>query len=265
MKFDSGEWLQGNCLELMKQLPNQSVDMILCDLPYGITACSWDSVIPFEPLWEQYNRLIKGFGAIVLFGAEPFSTTLRASNLSMFKYDWIWCKSRILGFLNAKNKPMNQHEIVSVFSKGSYANRSERLMPYYPQGLKSYGKMQPGRKKSEADLKGHRFGSDSQKEEYIQENTNYPTSLLKFSNEGKVWHPTQKPVALFEYLIKTYTLENQIVLDNTAGSGTTAIAAINTNRKWICMEQDQDYSDKAIERIRKHVKQKSISLENYFE
>ncbi len=244
----------GDCLELMKNIPDSSVDMILCDLPYGTTACSWDSVIPFELLWKEYWRIVKPNAAIVLFGAEPFSSALRMSSIKNFKYDWIWCKSRALGFTNAKNKPLNKHEVVSVFSKGTNANRALNNTPYFPQNLKYSGKTVKGKKGSTADLKqgSPKFGRPGQLETYIQEFTNYPTSLLEFSNDTKTLHPTQKPVALFEYLIKTYTHEGMTVLDNCAGSGTTAIACENTNRKWICIEKDLSYYLAAIARVWKH-------------
>lgn len=249
---DENNWLMlGNCLERMKEIPDGSVDMILTDLPYGTTACKWDSVIPFEPLWEQYKRVIKKNAAIVLFGAEPFSSYLRLSNITWFKYDWIWHKSKALGFTNAKNKPMNKHEIVSVFSEGTVANRSERRMPYNPQGLIPYGKVVSGIKSCKADSSegGHKFARPGHKESFVQEFTNYPTQILDFPNDGKTQHPTQKPVALLEYLIKTYTNEGETVLDSTMGSGSTGVATKNTNRKFIGIELDEGYFNIAKDRI----------------
>lgn len=242
---------QGDCLELMHSIDDKSIDMILCDLPYGTTACKWDSVIPFEPLWEHYKRIIKDNGAIVLFGAEPFSSYLRLSNIEMFKYDWIWSKSKALGFTNAKNKPMNKHEIISIFSGGTVANKSDRRMLYNPQGLIAHGKKVSGIKSCGADNKdgGHIFGRPGHLKEYVREFTNYPTQIIQFNNEGNTTHPTQKPVALFEYLIKTYTNEGELVLDNCAGSGTTAIACLSTNRNYILMEREQNYCDIANKRI----------------
>ena len=160
-------------------------------------------------MWEQLKRIIKPNGAIVLFGSEPFSSALRMSNIKMYKYDWIWNKTRALGFTNAKNKPMNKHEIISVFSDGTCANGSKNRMPYYPQGLVPYGKVVSGIKKCKADDSdgGHKFSRKSHKESFVQEFTNYPTQSLHFSNDGKTTHPTQKPVALIEYLIRTYTNE----------------------------------------------------------
>lgn len=245
--------LHGDCLELMKKIPDKSIDMILCDLPYGTTACKWDNVIPFDLLWGGYNRIIKDNGAIILFGSEPFSSKLRLSNLGMYKYDWIWCKSRALGFTNAKNKPMNKHENISVFSRGTCANGSNNKMIYNPQGLIELNKIVCGIKECKADSAegGHKFARKSHKKEYIQRFTNYPNQLLYFNNEGKTIHPTQKPVALLEYLIKTYTNDGELVLDNCMGSGSTGVACINTNRNFIGMELDDKYFSIAKERIEK--------------
>lgn len=243
--------MQGDCLELMKTIPDGSVDLILTDPPYGTTACKWDTVIPFNLMWQQLKRIIKPNGAIVLFGAEPFSSLLRSSNLNMYKYDWIWSKSRALGFTNAKNKPMNKHEVISVFSSGTCANGSKNKMPYFPQGLISYGKTVSGIKSCKADLLegGHKFSRKSHKKSFIQEFTNYPNQILEFKNEGKTIHPTQKPVALLEYLIKTYTQENETVLDFTMGSGSTGVACMNTNRNFIGIELDEKYFEIAKNRI----------------
>lgn len=242
---------QGDCLKLMHDIDDKSIDMILCDLPYGTTACKWDTIIPFEPLWAHYKRIIKDNGAIVLFGSEPFSSYLRLSNIEMFKYDWIWSKSRALGFTNAKNKPMNKHEIISIFSNGTVANKSNKRMPYNPQGLIAHGKKVSGIKTCAADNKegGHKFGRPGHLKEYIQEFTNYPTQIIEIPNEGNTRHPTQKPVALFEYLIKTYTNPGELVLDNCAGSGTTAIACLGTGRNFILMEQEEKYCEIANKRI----------------
>lgn len=241
--------MQGDCLELMKTIPDGSVDMVLTDPPYGTTACKWDNVIPFEPMWAELRRIIKPNGAIVLFGSEPFSSLLRVSNLKMYKYDWVWEKSRALGFMNAKNKPMNKHELISVFSSGTCANGSNKKMTYYPQGLTALNKIVKGRKDSLADQNGHKFSRKSHKEELFQEWTNYPNQLLKFNSEGATVHPTQKPVALLEYLIRTYTQENETVLDFTMGSGSAGVAAKNTNRKFIGIELDENYFNIAKQRI----------------
>ena len=246
--LQNGRFYWADCFDAMKEIPDGVVDMILCDLPYGTTACAWDTVIPFEPLWLEYDRIAKPNAAIVLTASQPFTSALGASNLAMLKYAWFWRKTRATGHLNAKKMPMKDVEEVLVFYKS--------LPTYNPQGLKPLNKKQ---RNSASDM-ARGVSSDATsvitggitKLEYTQENTSYPRQVLDFASEGSTVHPTQKPVALFEYLIKTYTNENELVLDNTAGSGTTAIAAINTNRKWICIEKDEDYANKAIERIKNH-------------
>ena len=230
--------LQGDCLELMKDIPDGSVDMILCDLPYGITACTWDSVIPFEPLWEQYNRIIKDNGAIVLFGTEPFSTQLKMSNLKHYKYDWIWNKVRGVGFQIAKYRPMQQHEYISVFCNGK--------LNYYPI-MEKRDKVK--KSKNYSNSKVCRLQSNDMKERIYTEK--YPTSILTYSNasqKGRL-HPTQKPTELLEYLIKTYTKEYEVVLDNCMGSGSTGVACKRLNRNFIGIELDKNYFDIAKERI----------------
>ena len=241
--------LHGDCLELMKTIPDKSIDMVLTDPPYGTTACKWDVIIPFEPMWKELKRITKDNGAICLFGSEPFSSHLRLSNLKMFKYDWVWIKSRAMGFMNAKLKPMNKHELISVFSEGKTANKNDFNMPYYPQGLKYFGKTVKGRKDCKADNVGHKFNRPCHKEELFQEFTNYPVQTIEFNNEPKPVHPTQKPVSLIEYLIKTYTLENETVLDFTMGSGSTGVACKNLNRKFIGIEKDDKYFEIAKNRI----------------
>ena len=215
-----------DCLKGMKRIPDKSIDMILCDLPYGTTQNKWDTIIPFEPLWEQYERIIKNNGAIVLTATQPFSSELVCSNKKLFKYEWIWQKSKITGVLNAKRQPVRQHEQVLVF----YKNQPE----YNPQGLIPYNKeIKQG---SSSKNYGKRKTSS-----YTQSHTGYPRSVLAIKSEGKSIHPTQKPTSLFEYLIKTYTTEEAVVLDNCMGSGTTAIACLNTNRKYIGFELDNAY------------------------
>ena len=227
----------GDCLEVMKDIPDKSIDMILCDLPYGTTACKWDTVIPFKPLWEQYNRIIKDNGAIVLFGSEPFSTELRHSNLQMYKYDWVWNKVNGFGFLDCKYRPLKSHEMVSVFSKGGCSNGSKVPMKYNPQDLVHRVKKMKNKLKSEL------LHSNPAKEEYTSVATNYPKSILEFKKDNEGLHPTQKPVALLEYLIKTYTNEGETVLDNCMGSGSTGVACVNTNRNFIGIELDKQYYD----------------------
>ena len=241
--------LHGDCLEVMKQIPDKSVDMILCDLPYGTTACKWDTIIPFEPLWESYKRIIKDKGAIVLFGAEPFSSKLRCSNLDMFKYDWYWNKNHGSGFVNAKLKPMSTIEIISVFSKGKTSNGNKNNMIYNPQGLIPFNKVVKRGCKMDKEntfwrpLNGKNFNSS------YQEWTNYPRNYLEFSYQTKAVHPTQKPVALMEYLIKTYTNDGDLVLDNCMGSGTTGVACKLLNRNFIGIELDEGYFNIAKKRI----------------
>ena len=224
---------QGDCLELMKDIPSRSVDCILADVPYGTTACKWDSVIPFEPMWEQLNRIIKPNGAICLFGSEPFSSALRMSNIKNFKYDWIWQKSNVMGFLNAKKRPLKETENISVFNSKIY----------YPQGLEINEKGKNRRGKQTETLGKY---EPINKSEY----KNYPRTILQFKSE-RGFHPTQKPIALLEYLIKTYTNEGETVLDFTMGSGSTGVACINTKRSFIGIELDQKYFEIAKERIYK--------------
>lgn len=202
-------------------------------------------------MWEQLKRVIKPNGAIVLFSAEPFSSVLRMSNLQQFKYDWVWHKSKAMGFQNAKLKPMNKHEMINVFSKGKTANCNSNNMPYNPQGLIYSPKKVSGIKACKADVQdgGHHNSRPSHKESYVREYTNYPTSVIQFDSEGNTVHPTQKPVALMEYLIKTYTNESETVLDFTMGSGTTGVACKNLNRKFIGIELDEKYFNIAKERI----------------
>lgn len=238
---------KGDCLELMKDIPDKSIDMILCDLPYGTTQCKWDNIISFELLWEQYNRIIKDNGAIVLFGSEPFSSKLRMSNLKNYKYDWIWKKNTVDGFLNAKCRPLKTIENICVFSKKQARAKGDN-MKYYPQGLQPIFKKVKDNRKTNAD--GHKYYRESLKDNnYIQRHTNYPTETLIFNKDKEKLHPTQKPVALLEYLIKTYTNENEVVLDNCMGSGSTGIACINTNRNFIGIELDEKYFNIAKERI----------------
>lgn len=247
---DENTWLmQCDCLERMKEIPDGSVDLILTDPPYGTTACKWDSVINLDVMWIEVKRVVKKGGVILLFGAEPFSSTLRTSNISQFKYDWIWVKSRALGFQNSKLRPMTKHEIISVFSDGNCANRASNLMTYNPQGLIHKPKKVSGLKSSRTDVNGHRMERPNHKDTYIQEYTGYPSTVLEYNNEGKTVHPTQKPVALMEYLIKTYTNEGETVLDFTFGSGTTGVAALGCSRKFIGIEMDENYYQVAKDRI----------------
>lgn len=238
------ELYRGDCLELMPELPTGGVDLILCDLPYGTTACAWDSIIPFEPLWSSYHRVISETGAIVLTASQPFSSALIMSAPSLFKYALVWVKSRPTDFPNANNKPMKKHEDVLIFSKGTTANGSKRKMLYNPQGL-----IEKERKVKRTSRGGFQGERPNQVDDYVSAFTNYPNSVLDFPSEGKTVHPTQKPVALMEYLIKTYTNEGDTVLDNTMGSGTTGVACGNTGRNFIGIEMDREYYHIARKRI----------------
>ena len=240
------ELIQGDCLEKMKDIPDGSIDMILCDLPYGTTACKWDTIIPFEPLWEQYERIIKDNGAIVLTASQPFTTKLISSNESLFKYEFIWIKNKPTGFINAKNAPLKKHENVLVFSKGKTANCNKNNMIYNPQGLIEISKFKKS-KYDKNDILGTR--PCRKNDGYTQKYSNYPTSILEFNGEANPVHPTQKPVALFEYLIKTYTNEGDLVLDNCMGSGTTGVSCKNLNRNFIGIELDPEYFKIAENRI----------------
>ena len=224
-----------DCLIEMKGIPDKSVDMILCDLPYGTTACKRDTIIPFEPLWEQYNRIIKDNGAIVLFGSEPFSSALRMSNIKQYKYDWIWEKNKWANFASVKYQPMKVHEIISVFNKHNYYPVKEE----YSDAWKSRNKYKRNVWWKIVEV----YWITKIDMDIIPEwNLRNPRSVFKINTEH--WfHPTQKPVALFEYLIKTYTKEGDLVLDNCAGSWTTAIACINTKRNYILIEKEQEYID----------------------
>ena len=239
----------GDCLERMKAIPDGSVDAIICDPPYGLVSCVWDSVIPFEPMWAELKRIIKPNGAIVLFGSEPFSSKLRCSNLEMFKYDWIWNKTKPQGFLNAKARPLVEHELIHIFSGGTCTSTS-KTMTYNPQGLFAVDKTLIN---TNTEVMGDR---DSRKagSSYKQTQSGYPRSILRYSHDQSKLHPTQKPVALLEYLIKTYTNEGETVLDFTAGSFSTGVACVNTDRKFIGIEMDENYFNIGVSRILDHKK-----------
>jgi len=256
----------GDCLELMRELPSESVDAVICDLPYGTTACSWDSVIPLESLWAEYKRIVKPTGAFVFTASQPFTTALIASNMTMFKYCLVWEKGYATGFLHAKNKPMKAHEDIAVFCDGTtvHESQSTNRMTYNPQ----MGRGDPWRRfnkrvntgalnhapaKSEKAFVGTRQESEGER---------YPRSVLRFThhNVGNI-HPTQKPVALMEYLIRTYTNEGETVLDNCMGSGTTLVACIKTGRRGIGMEMDETSFNAAQRRIEAAQSQGIFNLE----
>ena len=257
---------QGDCLELMKNIPDKSIDMILCDLPYGTTHCKWDAVIPFEPLWEQYNRIVKDNGAILLFSSQPFTTDLICSNRKMFRYEIIWKKTQKTGFYNAKKMPLRAHENICVFYKNlpSYNPQMNHLNP---KEIVSFG-----RTRKNSDYKktsGNAFGCVSKEKaeswSYTDNGTRYPTDIIEFSNwngalfgntEKHIPHPTAKPVPLLQYLIKTYTNEGETVLDNCMGSGSTGVACVNAGRDFIGIELDENYFKTAENRINQSIKDK---------
>lgn len=255
-----------DCLEGMKRIPNGSVDCVICDLPYGTTACKWDVVIPLDKLWEQYRRVLKHQGSVLLFGSEPFSSMLRMSNLDWYKYDWIWQKGTPSGFQHAKNMPMKDYENICVFSGAGMGHASrlgDNRMIYNPQGLKQMEKpvVEHNKRNKFSGTVGSR---PSNQDTIVREITNYPRMIQFFDNQcgetmnNKRLHPTQKPVDLIRYLIRTYTNDGAVVLDNTIGSGTTAIAAIREHRHYIGFELDKGYFDKAVNRINKELQQLTL-------
>lgn len=247
----TGMLLQGDCIEWMEKIPDGSIDMVLCDLPYGTTACSWDVIIPFEPLWKQYKRIIKNNGAIVLTANQPFTSFLIMSNLEMFRQNLVWLKTRPTNVFNAKKMFMKWTEDICVFYKSP---------PVFNPIMRTDG-IFTGKKvqRMNTDRSEGTLGKTGEKKDYVHEGNGglfYPKTVLEFSNVSRPHlHPTQKPVGLFEYLIKTYSNEGQIILDNTAGVCTTAIACRNLKRKWICIEKEQKYIDISIDRIKSHVVQ----------
>jgi site-specific DNA-methyltransferase (adenine-specific) len=244
-KIKLNKIIQGDCLIEMAKIDDKSIDMILCDLPYGTTACHWDTIIPFEPLWSAYKRIIKDNGAIVLTASQPFTSKLIMSNLEMFKYELIWEKAMATGFLNANRMPMRNHENILIFYK--------KLPKYNPQ--KTKGKPYKIKAGSETENYGDvKNGFITNNEDGLR----HPKSIIKINHDKEKLHPTQKPVALFEYLIRTYTNEGDLVLDNCAGSFTTAIACMKTNRNWICIEKEKKYCDIGQERIKQELSQMKL-------
>ncbi len=238
------ELIQGDCLEKMKDIPDKSIDMILCDLPYGTTACKWDTIIPFEPLWEQYKRIIKDNGAIVLTASQPFTSALVMSNPEMFKYEWIWFKNVPTGMAQSRYSPMKYHESVLVFSKNTIKVFNKIMEERVGKGKDCYNYEHYCGENNHVKM-------DKVKKFYNAKLVN-PSSVLLFNvapNRKDKLHPTQKPVALFEYLIKTYTNEGDLVLDNCMGSGTTGVACKNINRNFIGIELDPEYFKIAEKRI----------------
>ena len=264
----------GDCLEIMDDLEDNSVDLVLCDLPYGTTdrkgkngsrIFKWDSPLPLDKLWEHYERILKPEGTVVLFGDQPFTSALIMSKVDWFKYEWIWKKSRTTGFLLANYRPMKQTEDILVFSQRGAAAasaKSGKNMLYNPQGLiPKIVKKRNNRKRLGKVLGVEKFIGSGNKllgeSEYEQKWTNYPSEILEFAVEKNTVHPTQKPVALLEYLIKTYSNEGHVVLDNCMGVGSTGVAAANTNRDFIGIELEKEYFDVAAQRIDEAISQKS--------
>lgn len=231
--------INDDCLKAMKHIPDKSIDCIICDLPFGSTKCSWDIIIPFDELWKQYNRIIKDNGAIVLFATEPFASHLRLSNLNNYKYDWIWDKVKGTGFYNAKIQPMRNHELICVFYK--------KQCTYNPQKTTGH-KLKTSLKRNKKQTEVYNPGT---KDTYYESTERYPRSIQVFSTDTQKsnLHPTQKPIALLEYLVKTYTNEGDIILDNCMGSGTTGVACKHLNRKFIGIELDKEYFRIAKKRI----------------
>jgi len=246
-----GVLYHGDCLDIMPMLADKSIDMVLCDLPYGTTACKWDTIIPFEPLWEQYKRIIKDNGAIVLTASQPFTSALVMSNPDMFKCTWVWNKTKATNYVKARQMPMKYHEDILVFGKNK--------LVYNPQ--MEIGK--PYVKKAVSVAKEGTVFIDTRKigDININTGTRFPSSIIKISNDNhNSLHPTQKPVALFEYLIKTYTNEGDLVLDNCAGSGTTGIACIRHKRRYIMIEKEEKYCEICVKRIESELQQMDIEL-----
>ena len=245
--------VQGDCMKVMPHFPAQSIDMILCDLPYGIINTVWDNIIPIEPLWNEYKRIIKPNGAIVLTGTQPFMAQIISANIDWYKYEWIWVKNRATGFANAKKVPLVAHENIAVFYK--------KAPNYNPQGIAKIDKKIVRRVKSGKVWEGLLDDGKWALGEYVQEFANYPQSVLEIdcSNvTGGSYHPTEKPVELFEYLVRTYTNEGDLVLDNTAGSGTTGVACIRSKRRYIMIEKMENY----VKTCQKRVGQAQVAEDN---
>ena len=253
VKIENITLLNGDCLKMMKEIPDNSIDMVLCDLPYGTSASSWDKKLPMNDLWNEYKRIIKHNRAIVLFSQQPFTSLLITSNIEMWKYNWIWEKDNGTNFMNSHFCPLKITEDICVFGNGatSFVKNGENLIynPQFSEG-KPYSIISGNQKSNSAVVRGGKGGRDDvggYKTE--SDGKRYPKNLIKFNRDKDKLHPTQKPVSLCEYLIQTYTNEGDVVLDNCMGSGTTGIACLNTNRKFIGMELDNTYFEIAKKRI----------------
>lgn len=243
----------GDCLAVMPSIPDSSIDLVLCDLPYGTSVVhKWNKALPLEKLWKEYERIIKPNGVICLFGTQPFTSQLICSNIKLFRYLWLWKKETPTGFLNANYKPLNAIEEIAVFSKAKVGSLSKNPIPYHPPTLKVIEKTKTNKTgntwRSAMGYKSEHNQLNSGTE-YVQKFTNYPTTILEYAREKEQIHPTQKPTDLLEFLIKTYTNENDVVLDNCMGSGSTGVACINTNRRFIGIEKERCFYDIARSRI----------------
>ena len=243
----------GDCLAVMPSIPDSSIDLILCDLPYGTSVVhKWNKALPLEKLWEEYERIIKPNGVICLFGTQPFTSQLICSNIKLFRYLWLWKKETPTGFLNANYKPLNAIEEIAVFSKAKVGSLSKNPIPYHPPTLKAVDKVKTNKVgntwRSTMGYKSENNQLNSGAE-YVQKFTNYPTTILEYAREKEQIHPTQKPTDLLEFLIETYTNENDVVLDNCMGSGSTGVACINTNRRFIGIEKERYFYEIAHSRL----------------
>lgn len=236
----TGSFLLGDCFDRMREIPDASVDMILADLPYGTTQNKWDSILPLAPLWSEYWRVAKPGAAVVLTAAPPFNITVGASQIDYLKYDWIWEKTAATGFLNAPIEPLRAHEHVLIFGRG--------VVTYNPQKTSGHPRKSVAKNKGRH---GPTYGAEGAVRPAYDSTERFPRSVLHLAKDNRLGapHSSQKPVALFEYLIRTYTNPGDVVLDNTAGSGTTAVAAINTGRRWLCIEREPDYYWQAVARV----------------
>ncbi len=241
---ENGKLYHGDCLEIMFGIADDSFDMVCCDLPYAVTECKWDKMIPTDKIWEHYKRICKNNAAVVLNGIQPFTSKIILSNIEMFKYCLVWRKSRIGNFAQAKYRFLNEHEDIMVFSRGGLSGNAAIKMSYNPQGLENCHKQRKDRTRPSEHKPGRK-----QRRNYIQTKTNYPKSVLEFKSASGKLHPTQKPLKLIEYLIKTYTNEGDTVLDNCVGSGTTLAACENLKRKWIGIEKEKKYCEIAAKRV----------------
>lgn len=246
------ELLHGDCLELLKDIPDGSVDMILCDLPYGTTGSKWDAVIDVKELWLEYRRVISNKGVIVLFGTEPFATLMRHEAIDLYKYDWIWRKTTVTGFAHARNMPLRDFENIMIFSNAPIGHKSklgDKRMPYNPQGLHSCRQKDRSHKTSLIMHSG--TFANTEESHYVRTQTGFPRMVLDFKKNAKdtKYHLNAKPVPLLEYLINTYTAPGQTVLDNCMGGGSTGVACVNTGRQFVGMELDKGFFDIAVNRI----------------